>query len=59
MNSAQIQAFLAETRHAIATVLRADGAPQSGGATRHYRGQPAHVTRCDALRLGLLGQRRT
>lgn len=28
MNSAQIQAFLAEPRHAIATVLRADGAPQ-------------------------------
>ncbi|MBW2542905.1 MAG: PPOX class F420-dependent oxidoreductase [Deltaproteobacteria bacterium] len=29
MNSAQIQAFLEVTRHAIATVLRADGAPQS------------------------------
>ncbi len=29
MNSSQIQAFLAETRHAIATVLRADGAPQT------------------------------
>lgn len=28
MNSAQIQAFLAEPRHAIATVLRDDGAPQ-------------------------------
>jgi PPOX class probable F420-dependent enzyme len=28
MNSSQIQAFLAEPRHAIATVLRADGAPQ-------------------------------
>ena len=29
MNSTQIQTFLAETRHAIATVLRADGALQS------------------------------
>ncbi len=28
MNSAQIQAFLEVPRHAIATVLRADGAPQ-------------------------------
>jgi hypothetical protein len=28
MNSAQIQAFLDAPRHAIATVLRADGAPQ-------------------------------
>jgi len=39
MNSAQIRAFLAEPRHAIATVLRADGALQSSPIWFLYEGE--------------------
>jgi PPOX class probable F420-dependent enzyme len=44
MNSEQIDAFLAEPRHAIVSVIRSDGAPQSSPVWILYEGEKIYVS---------------